>query len=187
MGLRHCIGAQGFSRDLLYELFASADQLRQHPTESLKGKILATIFYEPSTRTRLSFESAMLRMGGQVISVENAEASSSVAKGESVEDTIRVLSGYAHAIVIRHKEEGAAERAAKVSKVPIINGGDGRGEHPSQALLDAYTIFKEFGRVDGIRIAFVGDLASGRTVRSLCYTLANFKDVKIIFVSIDKL
>jgi len=185
--VRHCVGAKDFSRELLGDLFTRADQLRASPEHTLTGKILVTLFAEKSTRTRLSFESAMIRLGGDVISVENAEESSSMGKGESIEDTIRIISKYANAIVIRHRVEGTAHRAALVSKVPIINGGDGKGEHPTQTLLDLYTILREFGRIDGIKIAMVGDLASGRTVRSLCYALANFKDVKITFVSIPQL
>jgi len=143
------------------------------------------VFYEPSTRTRLSFESAMMRLGGRVISTENAREFSSAAKGETLEDTIRIVDGYADVIVLRHYESGAAERAARVSSVPIINAGDGPGQHPTQALLDLYTIEKELGHVDGISIAMVGDLANGRTVRSLCYLLAKYKDVKMYFVAPD--
>jgi len=185
--VRHCVGAKDFSRELLGDLFTRADQLRASPEHTLTGKILVTLFAEKSTRTRLSFESAMIRLGGDVISVENAEESSSMGKGESIEDTIRVISGYGNAIVMRHREEGIAARAARISRVPIINGGDGKGEHPTQALLDVYTISREVGQVDGVKIAMVGDLASGRTVRSLCYALANFRDVEITFVSTDKL
>jgi len=187
MRLQHCIGARDFSRALLEDLFTRANVLRDESTDVLRGKILATLFYEPSTRTRLSFESAMIRLGGQVISTENAKDNSSVAKGESLEDTIRIIAGYAHAIVMRHHETGAAARAVAVSSVPIINGGDGKGEHPTQSLLDVYTMSREFGKVDGLRIAMVGDLSAGRTVRSLCYALANFRDVEITFVSAENL
>lgn len=125
----------------------------------------------------------MLRLGGSVISTENAEEYSSAAKGESLEDTIMTESAYADVVVLRHKETGAAERAAALEVVPIINAGDGAGQHPTQALLDLYTIRKEFGRVDGLTIAFVGDLWYGRTVRSLAYLLAKFQVAKIIFVA----
>jgi aspartate carbamoyltransferase catalytic subunit len=125
----------------------------------------------------------MHRLGGHVISTENAAEFSSVAKGETLEDTIRILNGYADVIVIRHKEVGSAKRAAAVSRVPIINAGDGAGQHPTQALLDLYTIRKEIGKIDTLSIAMVGDLAQGRTVRSLTYLLSKFKDVTLFFVA----
>lgn len=185
--MKHVLESQQFSKETLYDLFKKADELRNEPKDLLSGKILATLFYEPSTRTRLSFESAMLRLGGKVISTENAREFSSAIKGESINDTIKIISSYADCIVIRHYNEGAAKEAAKASKVPIINGGDGKGQHPTQALLDIYTIYKEFGKIDGLKIAMVGDLANGRTVRSLAYLLAKFKDTEIIFVSPDNL
>ena len=129
------------------------------------------------------FETAMHRLGGHVISTENAAEFSSVAKGETLEDTIRILNGYADVIVIRHKEVGSAKRAAAVSRVPVINAGDGAGQHPTQALLDLYTIRKEIGSIDGLRIAMVGDLAQGRTVRSLAYLLSKFRAVTMYFVA----
>jgi aspartate carbamoyltransferase catalytic subunit len=144
---------------------------------------MAALFYEPSTRTRLSFEAAMLRLGGETMGTDNAREFSSAAKGETLEDTIRIVSGYADVIVMRHNEEGAARRAAAVSSVPIINAGDGPGQHPTQALLDLYTIKDELNRIDGIRVAMVGDLANGRTVRSLTYLLSKFKDIKVWFVA----
>jgi aspartate carbamoyltransferase catalytic subunit len=144
---------------------------------------MAALFYEPSTRTRLSFEAAMLRLGGQTMGTDNAREFSSAAKGETLEDSIRIVGGYADVIVIRHNEEGAAKRAASVSSVPIINAGDGPGQHPTQALLDIYTIKDELNRVDGIKVAMVGDLANGRTVRSLTYLLSKFKEIKIWFVA----
>jgi aspartate carbamoyltransferase catalytic subunit len=125
----------------------------------------------------------MLRLGGSVISTENARQFSSVSKGETLEDTIRILNGYADVIVMRHYESGSARRAADISRVPVINAGDGTGQHPTQAFLDLYTIQKELGRIDGIRIAMVGDLANGRTVRSLCYLLAKYRDVRIYLVA----
>jgi aspartate carbamoyltransferase catalytic subunit len=144
---------------------------------------MAALFYEPSTRTRLSFEAAMLRLGGSAMGTDNAREFSSAAKGETLEDTIRIVNGYADVIVLRHDEEGAARRAAAVSQVPVINAGDGRGQHPTQALLDIYTIRAELGRVDGVEIAMVGDLANGRTVRSLTYLLSKYRDVRIWFVA----
>jgi aspartate carbamoyltransferase catalytic subunit len=149
----------------------------------LNGQVMAALFYEPSTRTRLSFDAAMLRLGGQTMGTDNAREFSSAAKGETLEDTIRIVSGYADVIVLRHYEEGAAKRASAVSSVPIINAGDGPGQHPTQALLDLYTIRDELGRIDGLRVAMVGDLANGRTVRSLAYLLSKFKDIKLWFVA----
>jgi len=155
------------------------------PSKLLDGKIMASLFYEPSTRTRLSFEAAMKRLGGEVISTENAKEFSSKAKGESLEDSIRVISGYADVIVLRYYKEGGAERAAAFSEgVPIINAGDGIGQHPTQALLDLFTIKKKFGRIEGLEIAMVGDLVNGRTVRSLSYFLAkHYPKNTIHFVS----
>jgi aspartate carbamoyltransferase catalytic subunit len=184
--LRHVIESQQFSRSLLEELFARSDEIKREPHRfmgRLAGQVMAALFYEPSTRTRLSFEAAMLRLGGQAMGTDNAREFSSAAKGETLEDTIRIVSGYADVIVLRHNEEGAARRAAAVSTVPIINAGDGPGQHPTQALLDLYTIRDELHKVDGIRVAMVGDLANGRTVRSLAYLLSKFKDIKIWFVA----
>jgi len=182
---QHIVEVSQFDRGFVESLFVSADQLRDLPRPSTlqAGKILATIFYEPSTRTRLSFESAMLRLGGQVISTENAREFSSAIKGETVEDTVMMASGYADAIVIRHFEQGAAARAAAVSPVPILNAGDGPGEHPTQALLDLYTIQHELGRIDNLRIALVGDLRYGRTARSLALLSRLTTGVELIFVS----
>lgn len=151
--------------------------------ETLRGKIVATLFYEPSTRTRLSFESAALQLGASVITTENAREFSSAAKGETLEDTMRVVGKYADAIVLRHFDTGAADRAAQASSVPIINAGDGAGQHPTQALLDLFTIQREIGKIDGISIVFVGDLLYGRTVHSLTYLLTKFKVKKIYFVA----
>lgn len=182
---QHIVEVSQFSRDDLGELFTLADIKRTQSRSDtpLTGQILATLFYEPSTRTRLSFESAMLRQGGGILSTENARDFSSAIKGETVEDTIRIVQGYADAIVIRHYEQGAAKRAASVSSVPIINGGDGPGEHPTQALLDLYTIQHELGRIDGLKVALVGDLRFGRAVRSLAILLAQSRETELIFVS----
>lgn len=146
---------------------------------------MSTLFYEPSTRTRLSFESAMTRLGGTVLSTESAGEYSSAAKGETLEDTIRTIEGYADCIVLRHFQAGSARKAASVAAVPIINAGDGPGQHPSQALLDMYTIKREIGRVDNVRVGMIGDLANGRTVRSLAYLLSMYDGVKIYFVAPD--
>jgi aspartate carbamoyltransferase catalytic subunit len=147
----------------------------------MKGQVLSTLFYEPSTRTRLSFETAMLRLGGQVISVAEAK-SSSAAKGESLHDTIKTIEGYADVIVLRHPEIGAAATAAAATDKPVLNAGDGAGQHPTQSLLDLYTIRKEQGGVDGLTVALAGDLKNGRTVHSLALLLANY-DVRFLFVA----
>lgn len=185
--LHHVVAAQDFNRGMLDELFATArimeDVVARGGTKLLDGSIMASLFYEESTRTRFSFETAMHRLGGSVISTENARQFSSVSKGETLDDTIRILNGYADIIVLRHYERGAARRAADISRVPIINAGDGTGQHPTQALLDLYTIQKELGQVDGLTIAVVGDLANGRTVRSLCYLLAKYRGMCIYLVA----
>ena len=183
--MNHIVAVSEFDRPWIEKLFDLVDTMRtvDAGSQPLRGKILATLFYEPSTRTRLSFESAMVRLGGQVISTENAREFSSEIKGESVEDTVRIVAGYADAIVIRHYEQGAARRAAAVSPVPIINGGDGPGEHPTQALLDFYTIRAELNRLDGVTVALVGDLRFGRAARSLALLFRLIPDAKLIFVS----
>ncbi|MEW5826034.1 MAG: aspartate carbamoyltransferase [Candidatus Bipolaricaulota bacterium] len=151
------------------------------PLGILRGKVLATLFFEPSTRTRLSFETAMLRLGGSVVSVADAR-STSAAKGETLQDTIRTVEGYADGIVVRHPDVGSAEVAARATRRPVLNAGDGAGEHPTQSLLDVYTLRKEQGRVEGLSIALVGDLRHGRTVHSLATLLANYR-VSIVLVS----
>jgi len=148
---------------------------------NMEGQVLATLFFEPSTRTRLSFETAMLRLGGQVISMADPKASST-AKGESLADSVRTVAGYADVIVIRHPQKGAAQEAADAVAVPVINAGDGTGQHPTQALLDVYTLRKEKGSLHGLSMALVGDLKNGRTVHSLVYLLARF-GVRLLFVS----
>ena len=186
MQLKNLYESQQLDREVINQLCSSADDIRQHPSDyrtSLNGIVLATLFYEPSTRTRLSFEAAMLKLGGNKITTENAAEFSSAVKGESLEDTIRVVSKYADCIVLRHKTEGMAQRAAELSTVPVINAGDGKGQHPTQALTDVYTIQREVGRLDNLTVAMVGDLAYGRTVRSLSYLLAKFRENKLIFVS----
>lgn len=160
---------------VLVERFGGADLLQ--------GKILANLFYEPSTRTSSSFMAAMMRLGGQVIPINNVQYSS-VSKGESLPDTIRTLESYSDVIVIRHPEVGAAATAAYYAEKPVINAGDGVGEHPTQALLDLFTIVEELGKVDGLTITMVGDLKYGRTVHSLTKLLVNY-DVKFRFVSPD--
>jgi aspartate carbamoyltransferase catalytic subunit len=187
--LYHVLGAKAFTRPELEQLFDEARRMeevvRQGGDRRYAGKIMTTLFFEASTRTRLSFESAMHRLGGSVIGTENAAQFSSAIKGETLEDTIRIVSGYSDIVVMRHTEIGAAKRAAAVATVPVINAGDGAGEHPTQALLDAYTIRKEFGRIDGLKIAMVGDLTYGRTVHSLSYMLSNYQDVMIYYIAPD--
>lgn len=200
MGLKHIIESQQFEVNwLLGELFPLADEMekvvkKKHgwywfryffARRAFWGKEMASLFYEPSTRTRASFEIAMRKLGGQVVfSTENAREFSSAAKGETLEDTIRVVCGYhPDVIVLRYHEEGGAKRAAAVSTVPIINAGDGIGQHPTQALLDLYTIQKEIGKIAGVSIAMVGDLVRGRTVRSLSYLLGKFPEIKIYYIS----
>lgn len=187
MDIFHVIEAQQFNKKLLGELFDLADEMEKvvsrGGSDDLKGKILANLFYVPSTRTRLSFEAAMKRLGGYVISSENADVFSSEAKGGTLEDTIRVINGYCDVIVLRHYESGSARKAAEASNVPVINAGDGTAQHPTQALLDLYTIQRQLGGIDGVSIAMVGNLSRGRTVRSLCYLLAKYTGVRIYFIA----
>jgi aspartate carbamoyltransferase catalytic subunit len=181
--LDHVISSEQFTRPLLDSLFDRAAALDGTRDLRLGGRIMASLFYEPSTRTRLSFESAMLRLGGSVLGTEAAHTFSSAIKGETLEDTIRMVSTYADVIVIRHDQLGAAARAASVSSVPVINAGDGPGEHPTQALLDLFTIQRELGHIDGVRVAFCGDLRFGRTARSLALLLALYPGVRFAFVA----
>ena len=188
--LRHVVTVRDFTPGFLESVFQSAAaSKRQHAGRgrgarvrwsphwnALRDHVMVALFYEASTRTRHSFEAAMARLGGKVITTENAAEFSSAIKGESLEDTIRIESGYGDVIVLRHKEKGAAARAAAVSDVPVINAGDGDGEHPTQALLDLFTIAERFpGRRD-LRVTFVGDLLKGRTVHSLAYLAAMLAD-----------
>jgi aspartate carbamoyltransferase catalytic subunit len=185
--LRHVVESQQFTVPLLMELFDRTRQMEKivarGGTLDYQTKILATLFYEPSTRTRFSFEAAMHRLGGRVLSTEQARVFSSAIESEQVEDSIRIIASYCDVIVIRHHEEGGAARAAAVSPVPVINAGDGDGgQHPTQALLDLFTIYRE-RPIEGLSVAFIGELDRGRTVRSLAYLLAKFDRVKIYFVS----
>ena len=185
---RDIISLKDFSReeiDYVLEMARTMEPLAKAGSDLLRGKILATLFFEPSTRTRLSFESAMHRLGGSAIGFAEAEIAS-VKKGENLADTMRVVESYADIIVVRHPLEGAARLAAEFSSIPVINGGSGAEEHPTQALLDLYTIIKEKGRIDGLNVALVGDLRYGRTVHSLAYALSLY-DVKLFFLSPDML
>jgi aspartate carbamoyltransferase catalytic subunit len=170
--MQHIISISDFNREEIDCLLDQAGQIdkKQYNENALCGKILAVLFFEPSTRTRMSFESAMARLGGKSLSVGSIEACS-MAKGETLADTIRVVSGYADAIVIRHPKEGAARLAAEFATVPVINAGDGAGQHPSQTLLDLYTI-RQSMPIDGIDIALIGDLRYGRTAHSLASALS---------------
>jgi len=172
-----------FSREELEKLFDVTARIeRGNLRPNLQGKVLATAFFEPSTRTRLSFETAMKRLGGSVIGFGAVEGTS-VAKGENLADTIRMLDCYSDVIVIRHPLEGAAKLAAEVANVPVINGGDGSRHHPTQAMIDLYTIWKEFGKIDGLEIGLLGDLRYGRAAASLLYGLSKFRPKKIYLFS----
>lgn len=190
--LKHILTTRQFSdRKMLEGIFSLADCFHQEDQsvlagqvqQSLHDQIIATVFYEPSTRTRFSFEAAAHKLGANVLSSESAGLFSSAIKGETIEDSIRVISGYASMIVLRHPEIGSAERAAKVSEVPIINAGDGAGEHPTQALLDLYTIQRELGTIDDLNIALVGDLLNGRTIHSLVQLLSVAKKPHLYLAS----
>ena len=185
---RDIISINDFSRkevDYILKIAKNMEAIVLNDPNLLKGKILATLFFEPSTRTRLSFEAAMHKLGGSTIGFADTEITS-IKKGESLADTIRVVENYADIIVLRHPLEGAARFAAEFSKVPIINGGSGSQEHPTQALLDLYTIIKEKNRIDGLKIALVGDLRYGRTVHSLAYALSNY-NVELLLISPESL
>lgn len=187
MKLKHVVESQQFTVPLLMELFDRSRGMERVVARGgsldYQNRIMATLFYAPSTRTRFSFEAAMLRLGGRVLSTEQARAFSSEVDGEQVEDSIRIIGSFSDVIVIRHHQEGGAKRAAQVSPVPVINAGDGDGgQHPTQALLDLYTIYRE-RPLDGLSVAIVGELDKGRTARSLAYLLAKFERVKIFFVS----
>jgi aspartate carbamoyltransferase catalytic subunit len=185
--LKHVVESQQFTVPLLMELFDRSRGMERVVARGgsldYQNRIMATLFYEPSTRTRFSFEAAMHRLGGRVLSTEHARTFSSEIEGEQVEDSIRIISGYSDVIVIRHHEEGGAKRAAQVSPVPVVNAGDGNGgQHPTQALLDLYTIYRE-RPLNGLSVAIIGELDKGRTARSLTYLLAKFDRVKLFFVS----
>ena len=184
---QHILTVAQFEREDLNRLFLRADRCTEiaageRASQVLSGKLLANLFFEPSTRTRLSFGSAFLRLGGAVETTVGVQFSS-MAKGETLEDTVRVIDGYADVIVLRHPEVGAARRAGAVAKHPVINAGDGAGEHPTQALLDTYTIERERGSIEGLRIALIGDLKHGRTVHSLARLLTRFEDVQLLLTS----
>ena len=180
--MKHVLSSSQYTREDLEELFNLTDKVKQAPKayqDKLEDKMIAIMFYEPSTRTRLSFETAAQKLGAKIITTENAGEFSSAAKGETIEDTVKVVSGYADAMVIRHKADDSAEKAASVNKMPILNAGAGKGEHPTQALLDLYTIREKRGKIDGVRVAVLGDLLYGRTIHSLLKLLSLYDNVEI--------
>lgn len=182
---RHLIDPNDFTLEELQQIVELGLTFYQDPQsyhDICKGKVLGTLFYEPSTRTRLSFESAMLRMGGSVLGFSDANTSS-VRKGESIADTIRVMDDYADILVMRHPREGAPKLASEYSTVPIINGGDGGHQHPTQTLTDLITIQHYLGKIEGLRVALCGDLLFGRTVHSLLKTLSRFPNMEFFLVS----
>lgn len=187
--MKHLMSPLDMSVSELDDLLALANDIEKNPEKyahKCDGKILATCFYEPSTRTRLSFESAMMRLGGQVLGFASAD-SSSAAKGESVSDTIRVISCYADICAMRHPKEGAPMVAMTKSRIPIINAGDGGHQHPTQTLTDLLTIKSLKGRLDNLTIGLCGDLKFGRTVHSLISALIRYANVKFVFISPDEL
>src|SRR3989344_9429524 len=185
--MKHILtGKQFADKNLLESLFKRARELEEQDAKGkvpqlLAGKIVATVFFETSTRTRLSFESGAQKLGAGVITMADPKTSSA-SKGESLEDTIKIIAGYSDILVLRHPENGAAEKAAKVSSVPIVNAGDGFNEHPTQALYDLYTIKKELGKIDGLQIAFLSDLRFQRNIHSLIPIFTLFKDLELYFV-----
>lgn len=184
--MNHVLSAKQYTKESLEELFQLTDDIKNNPQKyanKLNGKIVAVMFYEPSTRTRLSFETAALRLGGQVISTENASANSSGRKGETLEDTVKILQGYADAIVIRHSSDTWPEEAVKIANVPILNAGAGKGEHPTQALLDVYTIREHRKTLDGVKVAILGDLLYGRTIHSLLRLVSLYENVEVYGLS----
>ena len=188
MKLHHILESQQFTVPSLLELFVRTGAMERivarGGTKDYENRIMSTLFYKPSTRTRFSFEAAMYRLGGKVLSTESAREFSSEIQGEHLEDTIRIIALYSDVIVLRHTDQGGAQRAAAVSPVPVINAGDGQGgQHPTQALLDLYTIYSECKTLDGLSVAFLGALDNGRTVRSLAYLLSKFDRIRLYFVA----
>lgn len=189
MSLRHLYEIQQLDSEQLLALLALARSIEARPgyyQGRLTGRRIAMLFYESSTRTRFSFEAAAQALGATCISTENAALFSSASKGETLPDTVRIVSGYAHAIVLRYHQTGGAEEAARYATVPVINAGDGTGQHPTQALLDLYTILKHVDRLEGKEIVLVGDLGNGRTVHSLAYLLAkHYPNNRVVLLSPD--
>ncbi|MBO6110508.1 MAG: aspartate carbamoyltransferase [Methanobrevibacter sp.] len=189
--LKNIISIKDFERSDIDYILNEASKLEdiaqsKEISEELKGKILGLMFFEPSTRTRMSFETSMKRLSGECIGFESS-GSSSVSKGESIADTAKMFEGYCDALVIRHELEGVSKFISDIVDVPVINAGDGAGQHPTQTLLDLYTIKKELGSIDNLKIALIGDLKFGRTVHSLANALCLYDNVELYFVSPDKL
>ena len=189
--LKNIISIKDFKRSDIDYILKEASKLEniaksKENSEELKGKILGLMFFEPSTRTRMSFETAMKRLSGECIGFESS-VSSSVSKGESIADTAKMFEGYSDALVIRHELEGVSKFISDIVDVPVINAGDGSSQHPTQTLLDLYTIKKEIGSIDNLKIALIGDLKFGRTVHSLANALGLYDNVELYFVSPDEL
>ena len=182
---KHIISIPELSRAELELIIQTAGQLKADPNpELLKNKVIASCFFEPSTRTRLSFETAIQRLGGTVVGFDSAGNTSLANKGETLSDSVQVITSYVDAFVMRHPQEGAARLASEFSNgIPVINGGDGANQHPTQTLLDLFTIYETQGMLDNINIAFVGDLKYGRTVHSLTQALSKFENVKFFFIA----
>ena len=186
MSKNSLVSISDYSKEEILSILDSAADFEAHPNrKTLDGKVIATLFFEPSTRTRLSFETAVIRLGGSIIGFSDAATSSS-SKGETLNDTIHMVSSYADAIVMRHPLEGAARYAAEISPVPVINAGDGANQHPSQTLLDLYSILKTQGTLENLNICLVGDLKYGRTVHSLIMAMSHFNPT-FKFIAPDEL
>jgi len=186
MEKRDLVSISDFSKDEILSIIQRAKEFEQNPNQNLlAGKVIATLFFEPSTRTRLSFETAVNRLGGRIIGFSDAATSSS-SKGETLKDTIKMVSNYSDLIIMRHYLEGSARYASEISNVPIVNAGDGANQHPSQTLLDLYSIYKTQKKLDGLTVTLVGDLKYGRTVHSLLIALTHFKPT-FRFISPDEL
>ncbi|MBD5231295.1 MAG: aspartate carbamoyltransferase [Muribaculaceae bacterium] len=186
MKTQSIVSIDNLSKQEILDLLRDAEWFEQHPNHKiLDGKVIATLFFEPSTRTRLSFETAVNRLGGRVIGFSDP-AATSTSKGETLKDTIKMVSNYVDLIIMRHYLEGAAQYATEVTEVPVINAGDGAHQHPSQTMLDLYSIYKTQGRLDDITVTMVGDLKYGRTVHSLLQALSHFR-VKFRFIACDEL
>jgi aspartate carbamoyltransferase catalytic subunit len=186
---RDLISMLDLNRSELETLFDIANGMKKYTksgTDILRNRVLSTLFFEPSTRTRLSFETAMIRLGGNVIGFADP-STSRMTTGETLADTIRMLDSYSNVIVLRHRIEGSARLASEIASIPVLNAGDGSQHHPTQTLTDLYTIKSEFGHVDGLKIAILGDLRQTRSASSLCFGLSHFKDIKLYLISPEAL
>ncbi|MDH2900314.1 MAG: aspartate carbamoyltransferase [archaeon] len=186
---RDLISMLDLNRSELETLFDIANEMKRYVksgTDILKNRVLSTLFFEPSTRTRLSFETAMIRLGGNVIGFADP-STSRMTTGETLSDTIRMLDSYSNVIVMRHRIEGSSRLAAEVAAMPVLNAGDGSQHHPTQTLTDLYTMRKEFGQIDGLKIAILGDLRQTRSASSLCFGVSNYKDLKLYLISPEPL